>query len=142
MNQNTKKNIKKFAKITGKYTLKGLGKGVELAGRGSLRIVNTLVKDPQVQKIATGAGILAASIMIPSVGVGIMSILGLKKATDKYLFGKNKGMMDEFVDLVRVGNTLTRNVCNKIVSPAIAKGEQELSTLGKKYQKGVEGLLR
>lgn len=44
MNANTKKVIKGIAKTTGKYTLKGLGKGIELTGRGAIKTVNALVK--------------------------------------------------------------------------------------------------
>ncbi len=52
---NAKKVIKGIAKTTGKYTLKGLGKGIELTGRGAVKTVNALVKNPQIQKIATGS---------------------------------------------------------------------------------------
>ena len=79
---NAKKVVKGIAKTTGKYTLKGLGKGIELTSRGAIKTVNALVKNPQMQKIATGAGLLAASVMIPSVGVGLISTLGLKYMID------------------------------------------------------------
>ena len=37
---NAKKVIKGFAKTTGKYTLKGLGKGLELTSRGTIKTLN------------------------------------------------------------------------------------------------------
>ena len=105
---NAKKVIKGIAKTTGKYTLKGLGKGIELTGRGAVKTVNALVRNPQIQKIATGAGLLAASVMIPTVGVGLISTLGLKYMIDKSLLGKNKGMLDEINDILKMGNVVTR----------------------------------
>lgn len=45
-----KKIIKGIAKTTGKYTLKGLGKGVELTSRGAIKTVNALVKNPRMDR--------------------------------------------------------------------------------------------
>ena len=67
MKAKSKKVIKGIAKATGKYTLKGLGKGVELTGRGTIKTVEALVKNPKMQQIVTGAGILAAGMAIPAV---------------------------------------------------------------------------
>lgn len=92
MNANTKKVIKGIAKTTGKYTLKGLGKGIELTGCGAIKTVNALVNNPQIQKLATGAGILAASVMIPTVGVGLISTLGLKYMVDNHYKGSIKNV--------------------------------------------------
>ena len=142
MNANTKKVIKGIAKTTGKYTLKGLGKGIELTSRGAVKTVNALVKNPQIQKIATGAGILAASVMIPTVGVGLISTLGLKYMIDKSLLGKNKGMLNEINDILRMGNIVTRNASNKILSPTLNKMDRGINKLGKNYQDKIDDIFR
>lgn len=139
---NAKKLIKGIAKTTGKYTLKGLGKGVELTGRGAIKTINALVRNPQIQKIATGAGLLAASVMIPTVGVGLISTLGLKYMVDKSLLGKNKGMLDEINDILRTGNAVTRTASNKILSPTLNKLDRGINKLGKNYQDKIDDIFR
>lgn len=139
---NAKKVIKGIAKTTGKYTLKGLGKGIELTGRGTVKTVNALVKNPQMQKIVTGAGLLAASVMIPTVGVGLVSTLGLKYMIDKSLLGEDKGMLDEINDILRMGNVVTRNASNKILSPTLNKMDRGMEKLGKNYQDKIDDIFR
>ena len=139
---NVKKVIKGIAKTTGKYTLKGLGKGIELTGRGTVKTVNALVRNPQIQKIATGAGLLAASVMIPTVGVGLISTLGLKYMIDKSLLGKDKGMLDEINDILKMGNVVTRNASKKILSPTLNRMDRGMNKLGKKYQDKIEDIFR
>lgn len=141
MNAKTKKVIKGVAKTTGKYTLKGLGKGVELVSRGALKTVDALIRSPQIQTLATAAGILAASVMIPSVGVGIVSMIGLKYLVDSSL-GNNKGLLGEIGDILRAGNVVTRNVSNRILSPTLNTMDRGMKTLGKKYQDKVDNMLR
>lgn len=139
---NAKKVIKGIAKTTGKYTLKGLGKGIELTGRGVIKTVNALVKNPQIQKIVTSAGILATSAMIPTVGVGLISTLGLKYMIDKSLLGKDKGILDEINDILRMGNVVTRNASNKILSPTLNKMDRGMNKLGKNYQDKIDNIFR
>ena len=139
---NAKKVIKGIAKTTGKYTLKGLGKGIELTGRGAIKTVNALVKNPQMQKIITGAGLLAASVMIPTVGVGLISTLGLKYLIDKSLLGKDKGMLDEINDILKMGNVVTKNASNKILSPVLDKMDKGMNKLGKNYQNKIDYIFR
>lgn len=139
---NAKKVIKGIAKTTGKYTLKGLGKGIELTGRGAVKTVNALVRNPQIQKIATGAGLLAASVMIPTVGVGLIGTLGLKYMLDKSLLGKNKGMLDEINDILKMGNVVTRNVSNKILSPTLNMVDRGMNKLGRNYQDKIDDIFR
>ena len=139
---NAKKVIKGIAKTTGKYSLKGLGKGVELVGRGGIQTVNALVRNPQLQKIATGAGIFAASVMVPTIGVGLISTVGLKYMVDNALLGKNKSMLREVNDILRAGNTVTRNVGNRILSPVLNKADIGMYKLGKKYQHKIDDMFR
>lgn len=146
MNANTKKKIKGIAKTTGKYTLKGLGKGIELVGRGAIKTVNALVKNPEIQTLATAAGILAASVMIPTVGVGLITALGIKYVIDKPILGKNEEkndkMIDAISDILRIGNVVTKNVSNKILSPALNKIDKNINKLGKKYQGKIDYMFR
>lgn len=139
---NAKKVIKGIAKTTGKYTLKGLGKGIELTGRGAIKTVNALVKNPQIQKIVTSAGILATSVMVPTVGVGLLSTIGVKYMMDKSLSRNDKGMLDEIKDILQAGNVITRNVSNKILSPTLNKMERGTNKLGKKYQDKIDNMFR
>ena len=139
---NAKKVIKGIAKTTGKYTLKGLGKGIELTGRGAVKTVNALVRNPQIQKIATGVGLVAASVMIPTVGVGLISTLGLKYMIDKSTLGKNKGILDEINDILEMGNVVTRNASNKILSPTLNRLDKGMNKLGKNYQDKIDDIFR
>lgn len=137
-----KKIIKGIAKTTGKYTLKTLGKGVELTGRGTIKTVNALVRNPQLQKIATGTGLLAASVMIPTVGVGIIGTVGAKYFIDKSLLSNNKGMLNEVNDILLMGNAVTRNVSNKILSPVLKKTDKGMKKVGKNYQNKIDDIFR
>lgn len=139
---NAKKVIKKVAKTTGKYTLKGLGKGVELTGRGAIKTVDALVKNPQMQKIATGAGILAASVMIPTVGAGAIGLLGLKYMFDRSILGKNKRILDEINDIIKMGNVVTKTASNKILSPTLNLADRGINKLGKNYQNKIDDIFR
>ena len=142
MNANTKNTIKGIAKTTGKYTLKGLGKGIELTSRGAIKTVNALIKNPHIQKLATGAGILTASVMIPPVGVGLISTLGLKYIVDKSLLENDKGVLDEINDILRMGNVVTRNASNKILSPTLNIMDRGMNKLGRKYQDKIDDIFR
>ena len=137
-----KKVIKGIAKTTGKYSLKALGKGMELVGRGGIKTVDALVKNPQIQKIATGAGLLAASVMIPTVGVGLIGSIGAKYMIDKTLLSNNKGILDEMNDILLMGNTVTKNVSNKILSPVLNKSDKGIKKRGKNYQNKIDDIFR
>ncbi len=142
MNAKAKRVIKGVAKTTGKYTLKGLGKGLELTGKGAIKTVNALVTSSSIQKIATTAGILAASVMIPTVATGLISILGLKYMIDKSLLGKDRGMLDEINDILKAGNVVTKTASNKILSPTLNKMDRGMGKLGKKYQDKIDDMFR
>ena len=142
MNVNAKKVIKGMAKTTGKYTLNGLGKGSELMGRGVIKTINALVKNPKLQKLVTSAGVLAASVTIPTVGVGLISTLGLKFIIDKSLLRKNKGMIDEINDILRVGHAVTRKASHKILSPTLYKMDRGMNKIGKNYQHKIDDMFR
>ena len=79
--------------------------------------------------------------MIPSVGVGVVSMIGLKYLVDSSL-GNNKGLLGEIGDMLRAGNVVTRNVSNKILSPTLNTMDRGMKTLGRKYQDKVDNMLR
>lgn len=136
-----KKTIKGIAKNTGKYTLKGLGKGMELAGRGGVKTIRAIANNQTVQKVLTGAGMLAASIAIPAVGVTAISLIGMKMMIDA-ASGKNKGIMDEIGDLLNMGNRVTRTATRKILNPILGKTERGMKNLGRKYQGKMDQVFR
>lgn len=138
-----KKAIKGIAKTTGKYAFKGIGKGVELAGRGSVRVIDSLVRDRNVQKIATSAGLLAASVMVPGIGVGLISTIGLKYMIDKVILEKSrKGMLDEINDIIEIGNIVTRNISYDILSPALNSMHRNIKRTGRNYQDKVDDMFK
>ena len=120
MNPNTKKNIKGFAKTAGKYTLKGLGKGIELTGRGAIKTVNALVKSPGIQRLATAAGLLAAGLAIPTIGMGLIGLIALKYMADQSS-GKHKSIFDEMNDIVFASSMITKGVSDAILSPTLKR---------------------
>lgn len=139
---NAKKVIKGIAKTTGKYTLKGIGKGIELTGRGTVMTVNALARNSQIQKIATGAGLLAASVLIPTVGVSLITTLGLKYMIDKTMLGNDKGILDEINDIIKIGNVVTKSASDKILSPTLKQMDRGISKLGKNYQSKIDDIFR
>jgi uncharacterized protein YjgD (DUF1641 family) len=80
--------------------------------------------------------------MIPAVGVTLISTLGLKYMMDKSLMGKNKGMLDEINDILQMGNMVTRNASNKVLSPVLNKMDRGLNKLGKNYQDKIDDMFR
>lgn len=138
-----KRVIKKVAKTTGKYTLKGIGKGIELTGRGAAKTINALVKSPNLQKIATGTGVLLISVTCSPVGVGLIGVVGLKYMIDKGLLGKRKAnLLSEFNDIVNVGNVLTKTVCNSILSPVLRTADRGINNVGNMYQDKIDDIFR
>lgn len=137
-----KRVIKGVAKTTGKYTLKGLGKGLELTGRGAIKMVDALVKNPELQKIATGAGLLAAGVAVPAVGVSLISAIAFKYMIDKSMLHKNRGVLEEVNDIIKMGNVVTKNVSNKILSPILNTADRGMNKLGKNYQGKIDDIFR
>ena len=126
------------AKTGGKYTLKGLGKALEWTARGGIKTVDALVKNKDAQKIATGAGMLAASVMIPSVGTAALTLLATKYMMDRYLLGKQVDLMDSALSLVNMGNKVTGLVCDKVFDPALKFADKETKDLGKSAQDWID----
>lgn len=137
-----KKVIKKVAKTTCKYTLKGLGKGIELTGRGAVKGANALIRNPKTRKLMTTAGILTAGVMIPAVGAGLIGAVGLKYMIDKSILntkiggknGRDKGLLDEVKDILRAGDKVTEKVGKYVLSPLLSEADMGLAKAGQKYQ--------
>lgn len=128
-----RKTIKGVAKNTGKYTLKGLGKGIELVGRGGVKTIGAIANNPTVQKVLTGAGMLTAGLAIPAVGVTMIGVVGMKMMIDA-ASGKNKGIMDEIGDLLNMGNNVTHTATRTILNPILGKTDRGIKHIGRKYQ--------
>lgn len=104
--------------------------------------VNALVRNSQIQKIATGAGLLTASVMFPTVAVSLMTTLGMKYAIDKVILGNDKGLLDEINDIIKVGNVVTKSASDKILSPTLKYVDRGISNLGKNYQNKIDDIFR
>lgn len=134
-----KKVISGIARTTGKYTLKGIGKGLEIAGTGGVRTIHAIARNRGLQKIVTGAGILAAGVMIPTVGIGLISAVGAKYLYDRTITNKHwKSIMDEINDIVEMGTRVTRGVTRSIISPVLDGAEAGIHKSGKKFQDFVD----
>lgn len=134
--------IKGVMKTTGKYTLKGIGKGLEIAGRGTIKTVDALVKNKNVQKIITGAGVLAASVAVPAIATNTLTIVGLKYIFDRGILNKNESLLKEVNDVLSVGTKITNFVGRKILGPALNTADKGVKKLGDKYQKGINNMFR
>ena len=121
-----KRVIKGVMKTTGKYTLKGIGKGLELASRGTIKTVNALVKNRSVQKILTSA----------------ITVVALKYMLDRGILDNNKSLINEINDVLNVGNKVTNFVGRKVFSPALDTADKGVKKLGNKYQDGINNMFR
>ena len=124
-----KRVIKGVMKTTGKYTLKGIGKGLELASRGTIKTVKALVKNRSVQKILTGAGVLAACVAVPTIATSAITVVALKYMLDRGILDNNKSLINEINDVLNVGNKVTNFVGRKVVSPALDTADKGVKKL-------------
>ena len=125
-----KRVIKGVMKTTGKYTLKGIGKGLELASRGTIKTVKAQVKNRSVQKILTGAGVLAACVAVPTIATSAITVVALKYMLDRGILDNNKSLINEINDVLNVGNKVTNFVGRKVVSPALDTADKGVKKLG------------
>ena len=137
-----KRVIKGVMKTTGKYTLKGIGKGLELASRRTIKTVNALVKNRSVQKILTGAGVLAACVAVPTIATSAITVVALKYMLDRGILDNNKSLINEINDVLNVGNKVTNFVGRKVFSPALDTADKGVKKLGNKYQDGINNMFR
>lgn len=140
MNTKAKRIIKGVAKCTGKYTLKAIGKGLEFAGRGTIKTVHALSKSKDIQKVMTAAGLIGATVAVaPVVGLGV---LAAKYVLDKTILEHSeRGIVDEITHVVNIGNKITEKVSNKI-SPTLGKMDKGVAKLGQKYQDKIDDIFR
>lgn len=134
--------IKGVMKTTGKYTLKGIGKGVELASRGTIKTVKALSRNRSVQKIITGAGALAACVSVPTIATSALTVVALKYMVDRGILDNNRSLVNEINDILNVGNKITDFVSRKVFSPALDTADKGVKKLGNKYQDGINNMFR
>ena len=137
---NVKRNISGFARTTGKFTLKGFGRGIELLGKGTKEKIEPLVRDPEIQKIATSTGIIVTGVTIPAVGVGLVGITGLKYLIDHRIKDNDKEFKDEISDIFKAGNVITKTISENILSPLLNIAGNELQKGGKALQSRADDL--
>ena len=96
-----------------------------------------------MQKVLTTAGLLAASVAIPTVGVGMVTALGVKFALDRTILNnQDKWILEEIGDMINLGNTVTKSVSDKIVSPLFVKMDKNVGNIGKNTQTKIDGIFR
>ena len=137
-----KKVIKGIAKTTGKYTLKGIGKGAELIGRGTVKTIHSLVKSKNLHKITSRAGVLVASVLVPAIGATLIGSLGLKYIVDNSILEKNRDIKTEIKDMIKIGDNINakmyEEINKKILMLTLDKTEKGIKNLGNKYQKYID----
>lgn len=131
-----KKIIRGFAKYTGKYTLKGLAKGTELIGRGGIKVVEALVKNPIVQTIGT----MSLGPIIPEVVAASVMLGGIRLMTSA-LFSK-KDINGKFRDAINTGNLVTRTVGSRIIAPLLNRADKGIGRIGDKVQNKIDDLFK
>jgi len=119
-----KKTITGIAKTTGKYTLKGIGKGVELTARVGLKTVDALIRDPAIQKIATTALMIGACVTCPSIAVLGISGIALKRMINNQLLGRKGSIMDDISSIINTGTKVTSAASRNILSPVLKSVEK------------------
>lgn len=134
---------KKGAKFAGKWSLKGIVKGGELIGRFPIKTLNAIVKCPELQKVATTLGLLSASVLIPTVGVGMITALATKFALDRTILNNHdKWILEEIGDMINLGNVVTKSVSDKVLSPVLVKMDKGVGNIGKNTQSKIDGMFR
>ena len=129
--------VGKATKFTGKIGLKTFAKATELSLRGGIKTINAIAKNREIQKILTGAGIVTAGIMIQPVGVALISTIGIHRMMDA-VSNNGKGLVDDVNDILKVGNSITKEVIDKIISPTLNKLDNKTKQLGKISQEKID----
>ena len=129
--------VGKATKFTGKIGLKTFAKATELFLRGGIKTINAIAKNREIQKILTGAGIVTAGIMIQPVGVALISTIGIHRMMDA-VSNNGKGLVDDVNDILKVGNSITKEVIDKIISPTLNKLDNKTKQLGKISQEKID----
>ncbi len=130
---------KKGLKFTGKYGLKALAGTLELGVRGGTRILNSLANSKQFHVIASGGGIIAASVLIPPVALGTGAFIASKYLADKVL-GNDATLIDEIKSTILLGSKATNLVCTQFISPFLTKANTKAKDLGKTAQSAIDDL--
>ena len=133
-------------KTVGKYSLKGIAFGAELAGRGVVNGANALVSNHTVQKIATGAGLIAAAVFIPHVGAVVAYGLVGKLLYDRF-FQRNEfrrdhtHTLDSINDILEFSNGPMEAACN-VASRGLRAADRRIVEMGRTTQQSIDNMFR
>ena len=150
-----KNKIKGVAKFTGKWSLKTVGKLLEETAKLGLKFTDLVITNKTGQKIITAGGIITAGVVFPYVGGGIITLMGLKYAKNRFLSKKYKHttlhmgsvtketqiFLNEAKDTINQSAKLTGVIANKI-HPCLNTTYKEVEKQGKKYQKKIDSIFR
>lgn len=133
-------------KTVGKYSLKGIAFGAELAGRGVVNGANALVSNHTVQKIATGAGLIAAAVFIPHVGAVVAYGLVGKLLYDRFFqrseFKRDHThTLDSINDILEFSNGPMEAACN-VASRGLEAADRRIVQMGRTTQQTIDNLFR
>ena len=133
-------------KTVGKYSLKGIAFGAELDGRGVVNGANALVSNHTVQKIATGAGLIAAAVFIPHVGAVVAYGLVGKLLYDRFFqrseFRRDHThTLDSINDILEFSNGPMEAACN-VASRGLEAADRRIVQMGRTTQQTIDNLSR
>ena len=141
----TIEGFKTFGEKAGKFVLKGGSHMLELAGRGGTRVVGGLLKSDSFKTILTAAGMIGVGIACPTIGLGLLAVVGAKWAANK-IMGKDKdengqtkvGLLDAIKDTIMAGKKLTDKVCEK-TEPLVNKAHDWIQETGENNREAIDG---
>ena len=133
-------------RTVGRYSLKGIAFGAELAGRGVVNGANALITNHTVQKIATGAGLIAAAVFIPPVGAvaayGLVAKLLYDRIFRRDGFRKDHVLpQDSINDILEFSNGPMEAVCNA-ASRGLRAADRRIVEMGRTTQQNIDNMFR
>lgn len=131
------KVLKGAAKTGGKWTLKGVGKGLEMPIRAATKGSSFVMNRKTTQKILAAGVPLAAGMVIPAAGAGIVGAVGIKYFYDVVIKGEDKNILSEIGELYGMSEKFTNQVASKAISPSLDKVNNKTKEFGKAYQEAV-----
>ena len=141
MNPATKTKIKNYTiktlRFTGKYSLKGLGYGIEYATRGTAKLLNALTSTKIGRITLNSTAIIGASLIAPVyggiIGGAALLALGIKLLKDNVISNKNKALDKEITEVLGTKTALT-----KLLETGLTGADRGMEKLGDTYQNKVD----
>ena len=138
------KTLDRAMRFTGKWGLKALAKGGELAVRGATTAIDHLANSEQFQVVATTGGLVAASVAFPPLGIGLGAFVAGKCLADKILNRSSRTGERTFSkalrDTILLANRATKLVCDRAISPAMRTVNRGAKDIGEKAQDGIDDM--